>query len=105
MAGCRVYLSSSLSDGASTALLEAMWLGCLPVVSDIPANREWIRNGENGLLFKAQSPKSLAACLVRAIKDHDLFQTAFSINQDLVRKEANLICNLEQLEEDFMKMK
>lgn len=105
MASSRVYLSSSFSDGASTALLEAMWLGCLPVVSDIPSNREWIRHGENGLLFETQSPRSLADCLVRAINDHDLFKRAFSLNQDLIRREGNLLNNMGQLEEAFMKMK
>jgi glycosyltransferase involved in cell wall biosynthesis len=46
-----IYVSTSLSDSTSVSLLEAMAAGCLPVVSDIPANREWIDAGVNGLLF------------------------------------------------------
>ena len=34
-----VYVSVAESDGASIALLEAMALGAVPVVADIPANR------------------------------------------------------------------
>lgn len=36
------YVSCSVVDGASVSLLEAMASGVLPLVSDIPGNREWI---------------------------------------------------------------
>ncbi len=45
-----IYVSTSLHDGTSVSLLEAMGSGAFPVVTDIPANREWITNGENGFL-------------------------------------------------------
>lgn len=37
-----VYVSTSKSDGSSVSLLEAMSSGTLPLVSDIPGNREWV---------------------------------------------------------------
>jgi len=37
-----VYVSCSIVDGTSISLLEAMATGSLPVVSDIPGNREWV---------------------------------------------------------------
>jgi glycosyltransferase involved in cell wall biosynthesis len=37
-----IYVSTSLSDGTSASLLEAMITGLACVVSDIPGNREWI---------------------------------------------------------------
>lgn len=48
----RFYLSLPASDATSVSLLEAMAHGCIPIVSDIPANREWVRHGENGLLYR-----------------------------------------------------
>ena len=27
-------------------------MGCVPVVSDLPANREWITDGDNGLIVR-----------------------------------------------------
>jgi hypothetical protein len=30
---------------------EAMAYGCVPIVSDIPANREWIKHLENGIIL------------------------------------------------------
>src|SRR4029079_13645664 len=41
-----VYVSASRSDSTSQSLLEAMAAGALPVVSDIPGNREWVTDGE-----------------------------------------------------------
>ena len=44
----RIFMSLPRSDATSVSLLEAMACGCLPVVSDLPANREWISDGVNG---------------------------------------------------------
>jgi glycosyltransferase involved in cell wall biosynthesis len=45
------YYSLPTSDATSVSLLEAMAWGCIPVVSDIAANREWIENGKNGIIL------------------------------------------------------
>jgi glycosyltransferase involved in cell wall biosynthesis len=45
-----VYVSVSESDGVSLALLEALSLGAVPVLSDIPANRPWVNDGATGIL-------------------------------------------------------
>ncbi|MCK5775446.1 MAG: glycosyltransferase [Bacteroidales bacterium] len=46
------YFSLPSSDSTSVSLLEAMAYGCIPILSDIPANREWVNDGENGLIIK-----------------------------------------------------
>jgi glycosyltransferase involved in cell wall biosynthesis len=46
-----IYISTSLSDGTSASLLEAMTCSLPPVVTDIPANKEWILDGWNGCLI------------------------------------------------------
>ena len=45
-----IYVSTSLSDGTSLSLLEAMACSLPVVVTDIPANKEWITDGHNGFL-------------------------------------------------------
>lgn len=42
------YISIPTSDSTSVSLLEAMSFGCIPILSDIEANQEWIQNGKNG---------------------------------------------------------
>ena len=49
----RWYLSLPQSDSVSVSVLEAMAHGCLPLLSDLPANRELVRHGDNGLIVPA----------------------------------------------------
>jgi glycosyltransferase involved in cell wall biosynthesis len=56
-----LYVSCSHIDGSSVSLMEALACGLPCLVSDIPANREWIRDGENGWLFPDGDTDTLAA--------------------------------------------
>lgn len=66
-----VYVSTSLSDGTSASLLEAMALGIPPIVTDIEGNREWIVNNWNGFLVPPNDPRSLAEKAVYLIESTD----------------------------------
>ena len=46
----RWYLSLPQSDSVAVSVLEAMAHGCVPILSDLPANRELVRDGDNGLV-------------------------------------------------------
>ena len=61
-----VYLSASHVDGSSVALLEAMACGCVPIVSDIPSNLEWVVDGQTGWTFRDGSSDSLADTFYKA---------------------------------------
>ena len=45
------YISIPTSDSTSVSLIEAMAYGCIPIVSEIPANKEWIKNNRNGIFY------------------------------------------------------
>jgi len=45
------YLSLPASDSVAVSVLEAMAHGCIPLLSDLPANRELVRSGDNGLIL------------------------------------------------------
>jgi glycosyltransferase involved in cell wall biosynthesis len=65
----RWYLSLPTSDSVSVSVLEAMAHGCVPIVSDLPANRELVRDGDNGLVLRdgeALSAERLQPLLARA---------------------------------------
>jgi glycosyltransferase involved in cell wall biosynthesis len=59
-----VYLSASHIDGSSVALMEAMACGCPALISDIPANLEWVSDGKQGWIFKDNDPKDLAGKII-----------------------------------------
>jgi glycosyltransferase involved in cell wall biosynthesis len=60
-----IYVSTSLSDGTSSSLLEAMTLGVPVIVTDLPANREWVVHGSSGMLF----PPGDSVALSKTITD------------------------------------
>jgi len=59
-----IYLSASHVDGSSVALLEAMACGCVPIVSNIPSNLEWVKENETGWSFHDGSGKDLSETLL-----------------------------------------
>jgi L-malate glycosyltransferase len=46
-----LYISPSHVDGSSVSLMEALACGLPVLVSDIPANLEWVTDGQNGWVF------------------------------------------------------
>ena len=96
LAQADIYASFSESDGASIALLEAMALGALPVVSDIPASRAWIRDGENGILA-AIDAHEIADGLERAMAMNRA--RVAEANREIVRERADRERNLSRFEE------
>jgi hypothetical protein len=88
------HISASISahDGTPNSLLEAMAMGCFPVVGDIESLREWITPGVNGLLVDPAVPQAAADALVLAAENTQLRARAAEINlQRLSRAEVNLV--------------
>jgi glycosyltransferase involved in cell wall biosynthesis len=84
-----IYVSTSPADGTSVSLLEAMACGLFPIVTDIPANREWIRDGDNGFLFPPGNEGVLAEKVRIAIDDKSMRERAQAANIDLIRQGAS----------------
>jgi glycosyltransferase involved in cell wall biosynthesis len=61
-----MYVTCSRSDSASLGLLEAMASGLPVVASDIPANREWIADGQSGWVFPGGNSEALSKVLLKA---------------------------------------
>jgi L-malate glycosyltransferase len=65
----RWYCSLPRSDSVSVSVLEAMAHGCVPILSDLPANRELVSDGDNGLILadgRLPDAAELHAMAVRA---------------------------------------
>jgi len=68
-ARARWYLSVPRSDSVSVSVLEAMAHGCIPLLSDLAANRELVRDGANGLILPDAQAALMAAALERLAAD------------------------------------
>lgn len=78
------------SDGTSISLLEAMYCGVLPIVSDVGGNPEWVRHGENGWLVQVGDPGSVAMAMLEAIDlEATERQGIASHNRTVVRERAD----------------
>ena len=54
------YISPSLSEGLPISLLEAFAAGVPAIATEIPGNKDILRNSDFGILSDPGSPKSLA---------------------------------------------
>jgi glycosyltransferase involved in cell wall biosynthesis len=81
-------VSPSTHDGTPNTLLEAMACGCLPVAGDLDSIREWITDGENGLLVDPADETALAAAVLRSLTDEGLRLRAAEVNTRLIAERA-----------------
>jgi len=89
-----VSVSLACRDGASLAVLEAMALGPVLVLSDIPANRPWAC--PEGAVLVGSAPADVADGIERAA---GLDRAAAArLNRDIVRQRADLPTNLGRFE-------
>ena len=80
----RWYLSLPSSDSVSVSVLEAMAHGCVPVLSDLPANRELVRDGVNGVIAGKDAAGVVAAMAALAPDAARIAQT----NRDWIGEHA-----------------
>ncbi len=62
-----LYISPSHVDGSSVSLMEALACGLPALVSDIPANQEWVNEGVNGWLFPDGNADILAEKILAVV--------------------------------------
>lgn len=96
-----IFVSTSLSDGNNISLNEAMACGAFPVVTDIPANREWIENGRNGYLVSIQDPHDLAARILAGIQVPELRRSAAGLNWELIQQKGSWKTAMAQMEAQY----
>ena len=89
-----LYVSPSHVDGSSVSLMEALACGLPCLVSDIPANKEWVFDGQNGWLFPDGNADALAAKIIFAIENRKMLpeigKNARSIAEDRADWKKNI---------------
>lgn len=97
LASSDIYVSTSLSDGTSISLQEAMACELPPVVTDIPANREWIKDGDNGYLVAIDDIRTMAERITGLIANREL-------REEFGRKSRQTVMDRAELEREMSKM-
>ncbi len=64
-----VSVSVPSSDGLSSSILEAMSCGAVPVASNLPTTREWVKHNKNGLLVAPRDVHALTQAIIALLSD------------------------------------
>ncbi|MGB7060950.1 MAG: glycosyltransferase [Candidatus Zixiibacteriota bacterium] len=96
-----IYVSTSRSDSTSVSLLEAMNFGLIPVVTDIPGNREWIEDQHNGFLFPISDHQALAKRIIHLTNEFSRWREFTEKNQAIIRSRATWEDNMRKIEDQF----
>ncbi len=81
---------SSLYEGCSNAILEAMAVGKPVVATDVGGNRELVRVGKSGYLVRAQDPKAMADVFKQLLRDDALRIKMGHMGRQLVEENFTL---------------
>jgi glycosyltransferase involved in cell wall biosynthesis len=96
-----IYISPSHVDGSSVSLMEALACGVPCLVSDIPGNKEWIIEGENGWLFHDGDAGDLAEKILNAIHSRKSFKRIGDLARKTAEQRANWKKNFGKLLEAY----
>jgi L-malate glycosyltransferase len=101
-----IFVSSSKSDGNNVSLNEAFACGVLSIATDIPANQQWIMEGQNGFLFETGNAQSLVEKLMIAHSSFDSISIKFAkINSKIIEERAIWSKNMQRVEEKYQSLK
>ena len=90
----QIYLSAPTTEGHSSSLLEAMACGCLPIVSDLPANSALINNGANGFLFQVNDVSDMVACIHKGMLNYHHMMLSLESNRRYIEEQADYTKNM-----------
>lgn len=83
-----VFVSIPESDSTSVSLLESMYCGLFPVVCGLPANKEWVRDKDNGLVIDEVNESNVGNALLWCYKNKKHMASVAQNNMDIIEKRA-----------------
>lgn len=83
-----VFVSIPESDSTSVSLLESMYCGLFPVVCGLPANKEWVKDKENGLVVEEVNEVNVGDALLWCYKNKEHMARVSQSNIEIIEKRA-----------------
>ena len=75
-----IFISAPIYDGYSAALAEGRYIGAIPLVNDIPANRELINHGQNGWISSPFTATQLSLDLEYLLENRLALKPQFAVS-------------------------
>ena len=103
MQASHLYVSTSISDGTSVSLLEAMSCGIPCAVSDLAANKEWITQ-DNGIIFNLSQLDACAQQVISLLQDPKRLRDFSQKNRQIALTKANWHKHMNHLVELYQSL-
>ena len=99
-----IYITTSLSDGTSCSLLEAMACRLPVIVSDAPSYFEWVQDGSNGFIVPRKDSSTLAKRIIELLNNDSLRLDMGIKNYYIAQERADWEKNFDILEGIYRKL-
>ena len=96
-----IVVSVPSSDGTPMSILEAMACARPIIASNLPSVKEWIKDGENGLLVPPKDADALVKALTFLIKNKEKRCFWGKINRQIVIERASQTLHMKRMEEIY----
>jgi glycosyltransferase involved in cell wall biosynthesis len=103
-----VFVSASLYEGCSNAILEAMAAGLPVVATKVGGNTEIVNDGVTGILVPAQNPDALAVAVTSLLNNSELMKSMGKKGRERIEADfllSKMVKNTEELYETLIKQK
>ena len=97
-------MQSSLAEGLSTALLEAMSHGVAVAATDAGGTAEAVSDGRTGLLVPRGDSEALAPAIAALVRDGDLRRRLGDAGRDRVRAEFDAASVTRKYEDIYTRL-
>ncbi len=104
LAAADVFVLPSLTEAFGLAPLEAMLQGVATIVSDAEGFRDFVRDGENALVFPKGDEVALAAAIERTLSDEALRTRLATAGEKTVRAEFHTERYVDDVEEFYARV-
>lgn len=93
----KIFVSIPSSDATSLSVLEAMGYGCYPILSNVPANLEWIDPGINGIIVKNNDDLDIEfKNVIAGLQNTEKYKKIAIYNYELIREKAVFENNIKK---------
>jgi glycosyltransferase involved in cell wall biosynthesis len=94
----KIMISIPSSDSVSVCLQEAMACGVVPVISDLPAPKEWIKEGYNGFVVPINDCSKITQKILSILNNLDTGIEINKINRKIIEQKSDFIKNMNDIE-------
>lgn len=103
-----VLVSTSIYEGCSNAILEAMAAGLPVVATKVGGNTEIVRDGITGILIPSQDPDELARAVLSLLNNSELMKSMGNKGRERIETDfllSNMVKNTEEVYETLINQK